>query len=187
MELRVRFLAFIIPFALALIRRLALSRGWQLRSLTGARTLSMEMYEELPPCIGNIIGAVKNVASTIRSYLHFSVPDVGPLTDYESWMSDFMAGLAEGIEKSKGMVAKEVQGVATDMVISPSAMVQPVSITEGTTHSQTGNILTELREALSELKVGSEESIFIPVYLRGTLLDEVVSAQKRQNMRSGGR
>ena len=41
--------------------------------------------------------AVSNVAGIIRSYLHFSVPDVGPLTEYESWMPDFMKGLAEGM------------------------------------------------------------------------------------------
>lgn len=49
-------------------------------------------------CIGKVIDAVSDVANAIRSYLHFSVPDVGPLTDYESWMPDFMSGLAKGIE-----------------------------------------------------------------------------------------
>ena len=41
------------------------------------------------------------VADTIRSFLHFSVPDEGPLTDFESWMPDFMSGLAKGIQKTK--------------------------------------------------------------------------------------
>ena len=54
--------------------------------------------------IGNVVNAVSDVADAIRSYLHFSVPDVGPLTDYEEWMPDFMGGLARGIEKSKGLV-----------------------------------------------------------------------------------
>ena len=44
--------------------------------------------------IGNVVSAVSDVADAIRSYLHFSVPDVGPLTDYESWMPDFMGGLS---------------------------------------------------------------------------------------------
>ena len=62
-------------------------------------------------------------ANTIRSHLHFSVPDEGPLTDFESWMPDFMSGLAEGIEKSRGMVKAAVNSVATDMVISPQMAV----------------------------------------------------------------
>lgn len=59
-----------------------------------------------------------DVASKIRSFLHFSVPDEGPLTDYESWMPDFVSGLAEGIEKSRGMIQKAVQGLSGDLVVS---------------------------------------------------------------------
>lgn len=73
--------------------------------------------------IRNAIGAVKNavgsVASAIRSRLHFSVPDEGPLTDYESWMPDFMAGLAQGIEKSRGIIRDAIGHVSEDMRISP--------------------------------------------------------------------
>ena len=68
-------------------------------------------------CIGAVASAVTDVANTIRSHLHFSVPDEGPLTDFESWMPDFMSGLAEGIEKSRGMVKAAVNSVAADMVI----------------------------------------------------------------------
>lgn len=35
-------------------------------------------------------------------------------------MPDFMGGLAKGIEKSKGMVAKAIEGVSQDMIISPN-------------------------------------------------------------------
>ena len=55
------------------------------------------------------------MAETIKSYLHFSVPDEGPLTDYESWMPDFMSGLADGIEKSRGMVTKEIEKLTDTM------------------------------------------------------------------------
>lgn len=48
--------------------------------------------------MGGLTGAVSDVANKIRSFLHFSVPDEGPLTDYESWMPDFMEGLAKGID-----------------------------------------------------------------------------------------
>lgn len=58
----------------------------------------------IKPCIGKVKDAVCSVADTIKSFLHFSVPDEGPLTEYESWMSDFMAGLAKGIENSKGNI-----------------------------------------------------------------------------------
>ena len=140
-------------------------------------------------CIGNVVNAVSDVADAIRSYLHFSVPDVGPLTDYEGWMPDFMGGLAEGIEKSKGMVQKAVDGVAADMVISPKVSAMEAS------RMQTASVdsIRQMVSGIREMFAGMQDrdgmgNICIPVYVGGTLLDEVVvNAQARQNLRSGGR
>ena len=68
--------------------------------------------------INNLADTITGVADTIRDFLHFSVPDKGPLTDYESWMPDFMKGLAEGIDKSKKYVEKAVGGVAQAMQLT---------------------------------------------------------------------
>lgn len=78
------------------------------------------IVDGIKSCIDNVKNTVSNVAETIKSYLHFSVPDTGPLTDYESWMPDFMSGLAKGIENSRGMIQKAVSGVSADLVVSPS-------------------------------------------------------------------
>ena len=51
-----------------------------------------------------VADAVKNVASTITAYMHFSRPDIGPLRMYERWMPDFMAGLSRGITDNLWMV-----------------------------------------------------------------------------------
>ncbi len=140
-------------------------------------------------CIGNVVSAVSDVANAIRSHLHFSVPDEGPLTDYESWMPDFMKGLAQGIEKSKGLVKQAVEGVTADMVISPK-----VSAME-TAQMQVSSMdsIRQMVSGIQEMFAGMQETdnmgtICIPVYIGGTLLDEVVvNAQARQNLRSGGR
>ena len=143
-------------------------------------------------CIGKIADAAGAVAEKIRSFLHFSVPDEGPLTDYESWMPDFMAGLAKGIEKSRGLVEKAVSGVSADMVINPKvAAVQMAGNSYdggGVSDGAVSSILTGIREMVDSLNVQGGGMISIPVYLGTTLLDEViVDAQKRQNLRSGGR
>ncbi len=72
--------------------------------------------------IGKVGDAVSSVADKIRSFLHFSVPDEGPLTDYESWMPDFIGGLAKGIEKSRGMIENAMNGVTSDLTITPRVM-----------------------------------------------------------------
>ena len=140
--------------------------------------------------IGNVVSAVSDVAAKIRSFLHFSVPDEGPLTDYESWMPDFMSGLAKGIEKSRGMVKKAVSDVASDLMLQPQAAVQGM---QGGGSNASGDSVNELLGGLREMLAGLQEiagggTICIPVYVGGTLLDEVVvDAQARQNLRSGGR
>lgn len=142
-------------------------------------------------CIGKVKDAVTNVAETIRSFLHFSVPDEGPLTDYENWMPDFMSGLAKGIEQSKNMVAKAVEGVAGDMVIRPqmaameSRFVTPSD--NGVMKEGLFDITSAIAEVLSQMN-GQSGDIVIPIYLGGTMLDEIiVNAQQRMNLRSGGR
>lgn len=83
--------------------------------------------------ITKIKDAVSGVGDTIRSYLHFSVPDVGPLTDYESWMPDFMDGMAKGIRGNKGVVIDELRDLTSGMKIATtdtaSSMKQQVSST----------------------------------------------------------
>lgn len=142
-------------------------------------------------CIGAVANAVTDVANTIRAHLHFSVPDEGPLTDFESWMPDFMSGLAEGIEKSRGMVKAAVNSVAADMVVSPQMAVADGSVMTGTGSSGgadlTAGIVAALKDVLGDQK-GQQGDLVIPVYLGNQLLDEViVTAQQRMSLRSGGR
>ncbi|MDO5027591.1 MAG: hypothetical protein Q4E50_07145 [Tissierellia bacterium] len=138
--------------------------------------------------IGNIVSAVSDVASTIRSYFHFSVPDVGPFTDYESWMPDFMEDLSKGIEKSRNLVQSSMKNVASDMILNPN--IATVGVSSFDTSVNGIDIGRQISDALSKINITSENTgdIVIPVYHGGTLLDEViVNASMRKNLRSGGR
>ncbi|MDE5753412.1 MAG: hypothetical protein K2H89_02525 [Oscillospiraceae bacterium] len=68
--------------------------------------------------LSNLTNTVANVANCIWEYLHFSVPDKGPLTDFESWMPDFMDGLAKGIKQNQKVVEKAISGVADAMTLT---------------------------------------------------------------------
>ena len=84
--------------------------------------------------IGKIGDAVKSVANTIRSFLHFSVPDEGPLKDYESWMPDFLNGMAAGIDKNKKLVTNAIKGLSTDINVGMKLSPAPEM------HGSIGNI-----------------------------------------------
>lgn len=150
------------------------------------------IVDGIESCIDKVKNAVTNVAETIRSFLHFSVPDEGPLTDYGSWMPDFMSGLAKGIEKSRGMITKAVDAVASDMVISPRMEAMEFagagSVPVGSSTEMLSGLTGAITDALSRMNGQGSGDIVIPVYLGGTMLDEViVDAQQRMNLRSGGR
>ena len=142
--------------------------------------------------IQSVINTVSGLADRIRSFLHFSAPDEGPLADYETWMPDFMKGLAGGIEKNRNLVEKAVRDVASDMVLSPKVNRTEYGYADGVlSGGNMSNLISGISSAVSEALAGfsgPQGNIVIPVYVGGTLLDElVVTAQARQNLRSGGR
>jgi phage-related protein len=93
-------------------------------AVTAIKETVTAIWESIKEAVIGIMGqlkdAVSSVADTIRSFLHFSVPDEGPLADYESWMPDFMSGLAKGIEKSRGAVRAAIDNVAEDLTLTPT-------------------------------------------------------------------
>lgn len=142
--------------------------------------------------IQSVINTVSGLADRIRSFLHFSAPDEGPLSDYETWMPDFMKGLAGGIEKNRNLVEKAVRDVASDMVISPKVNGAEYGYADDAlSGGNMSDLISGISSAVSEAMAGfsgPQGNIVIPVYVGGTLLDElVVTAQARQNLRSGGR
>ncbi|MCR3760425.1 phage tail tape measure protein [Clostridium felsineum] len=80
--------------------------------------------------IGKIGDAVSGVADKIRSFLHFSVPDEGPLVDYESWMPDFLTGLTNGINKNKTMVTNAIKSMSTDMKLGLKINPETIGATQ---------------------------------------------------------
>lgn len=83
--------------------------------------------------IGKVTGAVRGVANKIRGFLHFSEPDVGPLSDFHTYMPDMMSGLASGIkagipmlQKAAGLAAGAISGglngtISTDGIVGASS------------------------------------------------------------------
>lgn len=62
-----------------------------------------------------LLDSVMGIASKIAGFLHFSRPDFGPLRDYETWMPDFMGGLATGIERNRYKVTDALSDLSADM------------------------------------------------------------------------
>lgn len=169
-------------------------KGLASQAFSWGSDMIMGIVNGIRSCIGKVSSAVSNVASTIKSYLHFSVPDVGPLTDYETWMPDFIDGMAKGIDNNKYKLVDAVQGMASDMRIGVPALSAPALKNVGAYNQQAqtntesnGNLLGLLTQLVESMQ-GNSGDITIPIYLGNDLIDErIVSANDRRTLRSGGR
>ena len=90
-------------------------RGLPSQALTWGRDFIGGFANGVKEKAQEVIDNVKDLGDKIRSFLHFSRPDVGPLRDYETWMPDFMSGLSEGIDSGSGMVIDRVRKMAASI------------------------------------------------------------------------
>lgn len=65
--------------------------------------------------IGAVGDAVSSVAGKVRSFLHFSEPDVGPLSDFSTYMPDMMKLMAKGINDNAYRVEDALDNVTGSM------------------------------------------------------------------------
>lgn len=131
------------------------ARQWGADIVTG-------IADGITGAIGNVANAVGNVAEKIKSYLHFSVPDEGPLTEYESWMPDFMAGLANGIRENAPEVLSALKSLTGDMsIIANASVAAPATASRSFDSVSAGKEITQNIEIYNEFngdRAGQQKS-----------------------------
>lgn len=65
--------------------------------------------------IHHVTSAVSAVADKIKSFLHFSRPDEGPLAEYETWMPDMVEGLSDSLRKASPELISQTEALANGM------------------------------------------------------------------------
>lgn len=65
--------------------------------------------------IHHVTSAVSAVADKIKSFLHFSRPDEGPLAEYETWMPDMVQGLSDSLRKASPELINQTEALANGM------------------------------------------------------------------------
>lgn len=90
-------------------------KGLPAKALQWGADFVQGLIDGIKSKVGAVADSVKGVGKKIASFLHFSVPDEGPLTTYEQWMPDFMRGLARGIKDNQDLVVGAVKQLAGDI------------------------------------------------------------------------
>lgn len=79
------------------------------------RDLAENMANGIKRNTEKVTSAVSNVASKIKSFLHFTEPDEGPLSNFHTYMPDMIDLMAEGIHNNMRKVTNELETLTSRM------------------------------------------------------------------------
>ena len=112
--------------------------------------------------IGKVADVAADVAKTIASFLHFSEPDVGPLSNFHTFAPDMMDLFAKGIKDNEGTVSAQIaksfdfsgqmQAQALESVASTSPIytAQELAPTGNMTNPEVLNLMSKYLPMIAE-------------------------------------
>lgn len=117
--------------------------------------------------ISKPIDAVRGLAGRIKSFLGFSEPEEGPLSNFHTYAPDMMQLFAKGIKDNEGVITDAISGAFNlrPAIASSVAPAQEVAVSSGSTEprmmmaifqlngSEVGRVITPLVEA-EQARVG---------------------------------
>ena len=103
--------------------------------------------------IHHVTSAVSSVANKIKSFLHFSRPDEGPLAEYETWMPDMVEGLSDSLRKASPELISQTEALANGM--SDAFNVNgSISASGGRSYDA---MVSAFKDALSQVKIEMDD------------------------------
>lgn len=94
--------------------------------------------------IGKVGDAVSGVANKIKSFLGFSVPEDGPLSDFDTYMPDMIDLMSKGISAGRDTIRSALDSLAGDMsVITKANVVSPSTAAVATGSTQSSRTVTQ--------------------------------------------
>lgn len=140
------------------------ARGLANNIINGIKSLPWQLYNwgvdmvkgianGIKSAIHYVTSAVSSVADKIKSFLHFSRPDEGPLAEYESWMPDMVAGLSDSLRKASPELINQTEALANGM--SDAFNVNGgVSVSGGRSYDY---MVEAFKDALSQVKIEMDD------------------------------
>lgn len=112
--------------------------------------------------ISKVGDAVKGVADKIKSFLGFSVPEDGPLSDFDTYMPDMIELMTKGINAGKDKIRGALESLTGEMsVITKANVVSPSTAAVATGSTQSSRTVTqniEINNQFNGDRAGQQES-----------------------------
>ena len=94
------------------------------KALNWGKDMVQGLINGIKSKVEGVKNAAKDVADKIKNFLHFSRPDEGPLREYETWMPDFVRGLARTLRDSSYLLEDASLDMATTLANNTSAALR---------------------------------------------------------------
>ena len=99
-------------------------KGLPAQALQWGKDIIMGIVDGIKSAVSAVGDAVKGVASKIKSFLGFSEPEEGPLSDFHTYMPDMIDLMSKGINAGKDKIANALSDLTGDMsLIAKSSIV----------------------------------------------------------------
>lgn len=107
-----------------------------------------------------LTNTVRNIASSISSFLHFSRPDEGPLRNYETWMPDMIKGLSNSLLQSAPTLDNAVSQVSNNIADNLRATDLSFDVNSNINKNINSNIMSSQLENAVYSAIQKAESLF---------------------------
>lgn len=161
------------------------SSGW-------GKDLVSNMASGIKNNIHKVTSAVNSVAEKIKSFLHFTEPDEGPLSNFHTYMPDMIDLMVNGIKTNTSKVKNEIENLAGTMSYTintetindiPSTIpnIKPINI-------QSNNIRDTFEDVLSNYSGNNNDRpIYLTVNVGNQKLGQILLEDLRDRTRRTGK
>lgn len=131
---------------------------------TWGRDLIQNFINGLLAKWNDLKNTVRNIASSIKDFLGFSEPKLGPLSNFHTYAPDMMELFAKGIDDNKRMLLDTVSDAFNfeDMVVGPNTEVESVGRSNGSRdlYSMLETVVSLLSQ-MSDLQVVLDTGVLV--------------------------
>lgn len=146
---------------------MALGDELQTSASTWAYDMMQSFISGIQNMIGNVASAASSIATTIQSYIGFSEPEKGPLSNFHTYAPDMIDLFTEGLEESTPeLEAALATSLALPMTTAPAALES--GYLDETTGAESGDLVIPVyigQEKLDTIMIRSSQ---IAQYRRGS-------------------
>lgn len=157
---------------------------------TWGKDLATNMATGIKNNIYKVTNAVTSIANKIKSFLHFTEPDEGPLSNFHTYMPDMIDLMVSGIKSNTNKIRNEMENLAGTMsyTINTETLtsIPQIGPTIKPINVQPNNIAETFEDTLSGYVGNNKRPVHVTIqYLGKDIFDETIDYINAKTRRTG--